>query len=115
MDPAAAAGPPLLVVRGAGAEAERGDVVAQRVPPNVDDLAWVAGNRDAPAVRAFGGPGDGEVFQAARDEAENLVTPLGWLDPQLAAADHVVELAGVTGEAKEPVLLRHLLRDDAVL
>jgi hypothetical protein len=31
------------------------------------------------------------------------------LDPQLAAADHVLKLAGVAGEAEEPVLLRHLL------
>jgi hypothetical protein len=65
------------------------------------------------------GPGDrardAEVLQAAGDEAEHLVAPAGRLDPELAGADEVVQLAGVPGEPEEPVLLLHRLRRQAVL
>ena len=49
-----------------GSPAERGDVVGERVEPDVDDVLFVAGDGDAP-VEA--GAGDGEVAQAALDEA----------------------------------------------
>src|SRR5208282_2800789 len=113
--PPAGAGPPPAVVPGfAGAVAERGDVVAERVPPDVDHLAGIAGDGYAPAA----GPGRGarraEVLEPARDEAEHLVAPPGGLDPEPARADQVVQLAGVPGQPEEPVLLRDGLRLGAV-
>ena len=83
---------------------QRCEVVAERVKPHVDHLARVAGDRDAPAAGARGAAGDGEVLQAAVDERQDLVAALGWLDADRAVGDEVAQLAGVAGQAEEPVL-----------
>ena len=56
------------VVREAGA----GQVVVQGVDPDVHDVLRVAGNGQAPVE---GRAADGEVLQAAADEADDLVAP----------------------------------------
>ena len=86
---------------------QRGEVVAERVPPDVDDLARVTGDRDAPAAGALGAAGDGEVREPAVDEGQDLVAALGRLDADRAVGDEAAQLAGVAGQPEEPVLLRH--------
>src|SRR4029077_21014005 len=114
-DTPACADPPLPVRGVAVAVAERGDIVAQRVKPHVDHLAGVAGNRDAPAARSFGGPRNREVLQAAVDEREHLVTPPGGLDAQFVAGDRRTKRPAVAGQPEEPVLLGDALRLGVVL
>src|SRR5260370_29641333 len=109
---AVSAGPPAAIVGSAGAAGpvvlrpivEGRDVVAQRVPPDVDHLAGVTGHADAPAAGPGDRPGRAEVLQAAGDEAEHLVATAGRLDPELARADQVVQLTGVAGWREEPIL-----------
>src|ERR1022692_5133427 len=115
VDAAASAGPPAGHVRVAGAVAECGQVVAERVPPDVDHLARIPGHRDAPAPRAAGGPGDREVGQAAADEGQHLVAAPGGLDPEPASGDLVVQQPGIPRKPEEPVLLADPLRSRAVL
>src|SRR5262249_17823391 len=85
-------------------------VVAERVPPDVDHLARVVGDGNAPAPGPGRGPRRGEVLKPALDEAENLVAPGRGLDPEPAGADKPVELVGVPGQAEEPVPPRSPLR-----
>lgn len=115
MGTALARHPPLLVGGVVGAVAEAGDVVAQRVPPHVDDLGGVAGHGDAPAAGTGVGAGDGEIVQTARDQGQDLVAAGGGFDAQGAVGDQLVQPAGVAGQPEEPVLLRHELRLGAVL
>ena len=49
---------------------ERGQVVDERVDPDVDDLLLVPGHRDAPVDA---GPADGDVVEALLDERQRLV------------------------------------------
>ncbi len=64
-------GPELVVkLRVLVAEAEGGDVVAQRIEPNVNDVGFVAGDGDAPLES---GATDGEIFQSAAHEGDDLV------------------------------------------
>ena len=94
---------------------ERGDVVGQRVDPDVHHLAGVARHRDPPAARPRPRAGDGEVLQARLDEAQHLVAPRCRDDAQPAAGDQVVELVAVAREAEEAVLLLDQLRHRAVV
>ena len=57
-----------------------GYVIAQRVPPDVHDLAGVAGDSDAPAAGAGGRPRGGEVAQAGGDERQDFVAAFRGLD-----------------------------------
>src|SRR5712664_355230 len=109
--------PPAFIELAALAVAvsQRGDVVAERVPPDVDGLARIVGHRDAPAAGAGRRPGHAEVIQPAGDETEHLVPAGGGLDPQLAGVDQALQPAGVPGQPEEPVLLPYLLRPGAVL
>src|SRR5690606_41314008 len=50
--------------------AQGSDVVGQGIEPDVDDMPFVSGNRNAPIE---GGPGDGEVAQAFLYEGNDLV------------------------------------------
>ncbi len=52
-----------------GAVAERGDVVGQRVEPDVDDVLFVARHGNAPGEA---GAADGEILEAAADEGDDL-------------------------------------------
>src|SRR5258708_13152822 len=113
--PAAGAGPPPVQVCLIGSVAERGQVVSERVPPDIDHLAGVAWYRNAPAVSPLIGSGDREVGQAAIDERENLVATSGRLNPQSSGRDLVPQPAGIAGEPEEPVLLGDSVRPDAVL
>ena len=53
-----------------GAVADGGDVVDERVEPDVEDVALVPRARDAPVDRRAG---DRDVLQALADDAERLV------------------------------------------
>ena len=53
-------------------EADAGQVVRQRVDPHVHDVVGMVGHRHAPVER---GARDGQVAQAAGDEADDLVAP----------------------------------------
>src|SRR5215472_732770 len=111
-------GPPALVVgltRRRRTGIKRGDVVAERVPPDIDDLARITRHADTPAAGPPDRPGRAEVLESAGDEAEYLIAAAGRLDPQLAVADQVGELAGVPGQPEKPVLLGYQLRRRAVV
>jgi hypothetical protein len=51
-------------------EADGGDVVGQRVEPDVHDVRGIAGYRNSPVE---GGPRHREILQAAPDEAGHFV------------------------------------------
>jgi hypothetical protein len=109
------AAPPAVEVRAAAGVIKCREVVAERIPPHVDDLPRVAGDGDAPAAGAFGAAGDREVREPAVDEREDLVAALGRLDADRAVGDEPAQLAGVAGQAEEPVHFRHRLGQRAVL
>ena len=91
--------------RGApGLFAGRGDVVAERVPPDVDHLARVARHRDAPATGAFRRAGHRDVVEPAGEEREHLVAALGGLDAQPPGLDGLAQRCGIARQPEEPVL-----------
>src|SRR6185312_1965083 len=106
--------PIMLIERAVVAIAQRRDVVAERIVPDVDHLRGVAGNRDAPAVGALARPRDAEILQAAPDEAEYLVLACLRDDSQRIRGDQRLQLLGVAREAEEVVLLLHYLWRDVV-
>src|SRR5690242_785572 len=106
--------PVALVERAIVGVAQRRDVVAQRVIPDVDHLRWIARYGDAPAVGALAGARDAEILQAAPDEAERLVLARLRHDAQRVRRDQLLQLVGVTREAEEIVLLLDLLRRNTV-
>ena len=110
-----AAAPPALVRVAARAVVQRGDVVRERVEPDVDHLARVAGHRDAPAVRALDRTRDAEVAQPAGDERQHLVAARARLDAQPPGLDRLAQRRLVARQAEEPVALAHRLGSDAVL
>ena len=105
MQPLVALAPPLAKSLALVGVVERGDVVRERVEPDVDHLAGVARHGDAPAVGAFGRTGDAEVGQTAPDEREHLVAAVLRLDLQTAAFDQIEQSLLVVGETEEPVAL----------
>ena len=56
------AAPPAAEVLSVAGVIQCREIVAKRVPPHVDHLARVTGDRDAPAAGACGGPRHREVF-----------------------------------------------------
>ena len=89
-----------------------GEVVDERVVPDVEDVPVVPGDRHAPVDR---GPGDRDVLEATPDEAEGLValgsgtTASGWLSYQ--SSEPVCSNAR---QLEEVVLLRASLDRRAV-
>src|SRR6476619_2435650 len=61
--------------------------------------------RNARASGPAGRPGRAEVLKPAADEREHLAAAGGGLDPQPPRSDFLRQLAGVAGQAEEPVLL----------
>src|SRR5262245_28820947 len=80
-------------------------VVAESVPPDVDDLVRVAGYRYAPASRPRLRPRDGEVAQPGADEREHFVAARVRDHAQLARLDRGLDARRVTRQAEEPVRL----------
>src|SRR5204862_5134386 len=94
-----------------GAEAERGDVVGERVEPHVDDVAGMPGKRDAPAdFRAR----HGEVVQPAADERGDLGEPALWSYELRVTLVVLQKRRRVLRQAEEDVLLRLPRRRRAV-
>ena len=92
----------------------RGDVVRQRVEPDVHDLLGVARNRKAPAARPYLRARDAEVVETAGDEgADLLMAPRGH-HAQRAGIEELGQPPGVAREPEEVVLLLHDLRHDLV-
>ena len=85
-------------------EAGRGDVVGQRVDPDVHHVLRVAGHRHAPGE---GGPADREVREAALHEGDDLVQVFLWRDEIGMGRVMGDELVGVGRQAEEPALLLH--------
>ena len=86
--------------------ARGGDVVRERVEPDVADVLRVPGQRDAPVERR---PADREVLEAAADRRQDLVPPGLGLDRFGVRLVVLEEALGVGGEAEEVVLLDHPL------
>lgn len=107
--------PPTVESGVVAAEAETGHVVAKCIPPDVDDLVGVARDRDTPAPGAALGAGNGEITQAAGDQAEDLVAARGRFDPQPIAGNQLMQGVGIAGQTEEPVLLCYQLGLGAVL
>src|SRR6185436_14992461 len=84
------------------AEAERADVVGQRVEPDVDGLPRMAREGDAPFQA---GPRDGQVAQAGFDERADLVEPGGRTDGFRMRVVPVEERLLVLRQPEEDVLL----------
>lgn len=97
--------PSAVVLAVLAAVAQRGDVVGQGVPPDVDHLVGVARNGDPPAAGSRGRPGDTDVGQAGSDEREDLVAAFSGFDPDPPGLQRLQNLVGVAGEPKEPVVL----------
>ena len=93
--------PPLLEALRIGAEADRGEVVGQRVEPHVRHVARVPRQRDAPRQA---GAADGEVAQPGADQPERLV-----------AAELRHDRAGVGGVPVEQTVLEARQAEEVVL
>ena len=100
-------GPPLRERRGVVGEARAGDVVDQRVEPDVDLRLRVERERDAPGRRRAR---DRDVLEAALELRELLVLPELGLD-EVGVLAVVLDQAVAPGrEPEEPVLLLEPLR-----
>ena len=84
------------------AEAEGGDVVRERIHPDVEHVARIVGDRDPPL---HPGPADAEVLQALPDHGQHFVAPPRGVDADAAGADLVGQPVRVGREAEEEVLL----------
>ena len=67
----------VVIVVGLVAVAQRGDIVAQRIDPDIHGVLGVKGNGDAPLDRGAGNTG---VLQALLDKGDHLVLPALGLD-----------------------------------
>src|SRR5215831_10071832 len=94
-----------------GSVAETGDVIAERVEPDVDRLIRIAGHGDTPAASALRAARDAEVLRFAFDPRENLVPARLRNDLDLAARIKLAKLPAVTRQAEEPVFFFDLVRN----
>ena len=83
-------------------EADAGDVVGQRVDPDIHHVLFVAGHLDAPVER---GARDREIAQAALDEAHHLVLARVRSDEIRAIRVELEQLVLIGREAEEIALL----------
>ena len=95
------------VLGGIAAIADGGDVVDQRVEPDVDDVLRIVGDGNAPLEA---GARDGEVFEAAAHEAEDLVAAGFGFDRECAGFDEFDQLRLILREAEEIVFFGDPLR-----
>ena len=80
----------------------RGEVVDERVEPDVDGLIGVAGERNAPGQPLAR---DGNVLQAILEQTDDLVAPDRRLHAKLARADEVEEPVAIAAQPEEVVAL----------
>ncbi len=92
----------LLILSVGRAEAYGGDVVAERVEPDVDDVRGIAGDGDAPGKS---GAGDGEIAQAAFDERDDFVAARLGIDEVGIFFVELEKRLGHVGELEEIILL----------
>src|SRR5688500_10032922 len=95
-------GPPALEGRHVIWEAGAGDVVGQRVVPDIDSVIWVVRERDAPAGA---GAADREVAQPFLEPAQDLVAEMLGLAERGVLSEELLEPLLVLAESEEPVLL----------
>src|SRR5689334_4637435 len=57
------------------AETDRGDVIRERVEPNVHRMRWIAGHRHTPAHRSLQTT-DGQILKPATHKADHFVSPV---------------------------------------
>ena len=92
-------------------EAERGDVVEQRVEPDVEDLVGIPRDRDPPLQpRAR----ERDVLQPLGDERARLVAELAREDEVRVLRRELLELLLEAREAEEPVVLALAVERDLV-
>src|SRR5262245_11968120 len=107
--------PPVVVRSFSVAEAERRDVVGERVEPDVDHLRRISRHLDAPALRTFPRARNADVVEPGLDEGQHFVPPVLGLDAQPTSLDQVEELVLIARQAEEPVALDDQLRRLVVL
>ena len=96
-------GPELVViVVGLVAVAQRGDIVAQRIDPDIHGVLGVKGNGDAPLDRGAGNTG---VLQALLDKGDHLVLPALGLDELGVLLVELEQTVGVLAGLEEVGLL----------
>src|SRR3546814_9109067 len=77
-------------------------IVRQRIDPDVHDMAWAAGNGDAPVkARAR----DRQVRQASSDEAHHFIATAVGLDELRVRLIMRQKPVGIGGKAEEPTYL----------
>ena len=98
--------PVLLILRTVVGIAERGDVVRERVDPDVEHVVRPLRDRDPPL---HAGAAHAEVLEPLVDDAEDLVAPRFGIDAKPARRgalrDRLAQPALVGGETEEEVLL----------
>ena len=101
-----------LILRLVGAVAEAGDVVGERIHPDVDDVLFVTGNGDAPGEA---GATNGKIFEAAADEGDDFVAARLGLDEIGVGLVVLQKRALEGGELEKVVLFRDGLGDAAAV
>jgi len=84
--------------------ADAGDVIGQRVQPDIHDVFFIARHRHAPVE---GGAGDGEVLQPALHKRDDLVPAAFGLDEFGVFLVIAQQFFGIGGEAEEIARLHH--------
>jgi hypothetical protein len=79
-----------------------GEVVDERVEPDVDGLLRVAGKRDAPVEPL---PGDRDILETTLQQPQHLVAPDLRIDREFAGPNQLEQRLRVAAQAKEPVAL----------
>ena len=98
-------GPVLVHLRLVRAVAARGEVVDERVEPDVDRVVLIAGNGDAPR---HAGAGDRLILQPHAQEADDFVVTHLRLDRVGVLLIELEQLIGIGRRAQEVALLLHL-------
>ena len=100
-------GPPLREQGLVGSEADRADVVDQRIEPDIDDARRILRHRDAPGLpRAT----DRNVVEAALDQPEDLVAANVWCQELRLLGKVFQQAVLILRQAEEMILLANPVR-----
>src|SRR5688572_23599579 len=102
MDAFAITGPVALIDQIVRSMPEAGQVIGERIKPDVDDLV-AAGDRHSPSTRPFCAARHADIRQSAPEQGDDFVASMRRRNLKLFRFDQIKDPVAVSGKAKKPV------------